>query len=50
MAERTAIAAIALVAILQVGIAAWWIPQKWHVCTRLYDNRLAQIICVGNHG
>jgi len=24
----------------------WWLPQKWHACQRLYDNKPAQVMCL----
>lgn len=38
------------VAVVLIMIAAtiWWLPQKWQVCQRLYDNRPAQIFCLGS--
>jgi len=29
-----------------VIIGVWWIPQKWQACGRLYDNILAQSVCL----
>ncbi len=29
-----------------VIIGVWWIPQKWQACGHLYDNILAQSICL----
>ena len=31
---------------LMVAIAWWWLPQKWSVCQKLYDNKPAQIFCL----
>ena len=28
-----------------IGATFWWLPQKWHACTSLFDNTPAQIIC-----
>ena len=27
-------------------LTVWWLPQKWRVCTKLYDNLPAQIMCL----
>ena len=42
----TAIAAVAILLIMFVG-AWWWLPQKWQACQKLYDNRPAQVFCLG---
>jgi hypothetical protein len=42
----TAIAAVAILLIM-FAFACWWLPQKWQACQRLYDNRPAQIFCLG---
>jgi len=41
--------AIATVATLLImfAVAWWWLPQKWQSCQKLYDNRPAQIFCLG---
>jgi hypothetical protein len=26
----------------------WWLPQKWQACQKLYDNQIAQIICLSS--
>jgi hypothetical protein len=41
--------AIATVVILLImfAVAWWWLPQKWQACQKLYDNRPAQIFCLG---
>ena len=50
MADRPLIIVAALVLAIQISLAIWWIPQKWHVCQRLYDNLPAQIVCLSAHG
>lgn len=45
MDNRAFLAAAVLVLSLQIGIAIWWIPQKWHACQRLYSNLPARIVC-----
>jgi membrane protein YdbS with pleckstrin-like domain len=39
---------VAQVAVVLIAIAAtiWWLPQKWQVCQKLYDNKPAQILCL----
>lgn len=32
--------------ILMIGVAAWWLPQKWQACQKLYDNKPAQVFCL----
>jgi hypothetical protein len=32
--------------VASVIVGVWWIPQKWQACGRLYDNILAQSICL----
>ena len=49
MTDRAVIAVAVLVLAIQISIAIWWIPQKWKVCTRLYDNMPARIICLSSH-
>jgi hypothetical protein len=39
-------AIVALIFLVPVLIAIWWIPQKWQVCGKLYDNLPAQIACM----
>jgi hypothetical protein len=39
-------AALALVLALQITAAAWWLPQKWQACQKLYDNHPAQVFCL----
>jgi hypothetical protein len=46
--EFTEIVAAVLVLLLIVVGAAWWYPQKWEVCQKLYDNRPAQLFCLGS--
>jgi hypothetical protein len=29
----------------QIMFAAYFLPQKWKACQKLYDSRLAQIMC-----
>ena len=50
MTDRHWLAAIVIVLILQISVAIWWIPQKWRVCQRLYDNMPARINCVSSNG
>ena len=26
---------------------AWWLPLRWHVCQRLYQEVAAQLVCLG---
>jgi hypothetical protein len=26
----------------------WWLPQKWQACQKLYDNQIAQVICLSS--
>jgi hypothetical protein len=33
---------------LSLSNSAWWLPQKWQACQKLYDNRPAQIFCFGS--
>ena len=47
--EDRIIAVAALVLAIRISIAIWWIPQKWAVCQRLYDNLPAQIVCLSAH-
>ena len=42
---KTILLAVALVAFVVMG-NWWWLPQKWHACQKLYDNRPAQIFCL----
>jgi len=37
--------AIAVFLVLIIAGAAWWYPQKWQACQKLYDNFPAQMIC-----
>lgn len=39
------LAAILGFLVVVVGVSVWWLPQKWEACTRLYDNRPAQVLC-----
>jgi hypothetical protein len=43
--DRIGVAAAVVVLVLMAAIAWWWLPQKWQACQKLYDNRIAQIIC-----
>jgi hypothetical protein len=45
--RSTAIAAVLLLALF-IAASWWWLPQKWQACQKLYDNRPAQIICLGS--
>lgn len=45
-ARRIFIVAVTIVLALQIAIAAWWLPQRWQACQKLYDNRRAQIACL----
>lgn len=44
--ERIYLAAMTAVLVLILAGAIWFIPQKWHACQKLYDNLLAQVLCV----
>lgn len=33
------------VLVIIIGVSVWWLPQKWRGCTKLYDNRPAQVFC-----
>jgi uncharacterized membrane protein YhfC len=46
--DYTIIGALALVLLIMIAGAWWWLPQKWQACQKLYDNRPAQIICMGS--
>jgi uncharacterized membrane protein YhfC len=46
--DYTAIAVAVLVLLIMIAGAWWWLPQKWQACQKLYDNRPAQIICMGS--
>lgn len=46
--ERIYLAGIIAVLALTLAGAIWFIPQKWHACQKLYDNRLAQVLCVSS--
>ena len=48
MKDRQLYAICALILIVQIIALAWWLPQKWQACQRLYDNRPAQIICLSS--
>jgi uncharacterized membrane protein YhfC len=43
----TVIAAVLLLALFIIA-SWWWLPQKWQACQKLYDNRPAQIFCLGS--
>jgi hypothetical protein len=45
--EFTGIVAAVLVLLIIIVGAGWWYPQKWEACQKLYDNRPAQIFCLG---
>jgi hypothetical protein len=32
--------------ILAIAGSCWWLPQKWHACQKLYDNKPAQVMCL----
>jgi hypothetical protein len=44
--EYATIGAIALTLVLMIAAGWWWLPQKWHACQKLYDNKPAQILCL----
>ena len=44
--KLTAIAAV-ITLLIMLAVAWWWLPQKWQACQRLYDNRPAQVFCLG---
>lgn len=46
--DYTAIGVAVLVLLIMIAGAWWWLPQKWQACKKLYDNRPAQIICMGS--
>lgn len=45
---RVYLAVAALVLILQIAVAFWWLPQKWQACQKLYSTRPSQIFCLLN--
>jgi hypothetical protein len=38
---------IAVILLIMFATAWWWLPQKWQACQKLYDNRPAQVFCLG---
>jgi hypothetical protein len=38
------IAALMVIAIV-IAVNIWWLPQKWQMCQRLFDDRFAQVTC-----
>jgi hypothetical protein len=43
--DRITLCSLLLVLALMLTTAVWFLPQKWQACQKLYDNRIAQIIC-----
>ena len=48
MPDRHWYTIVALVLAIQIIALAWWLPQKWQACQRLYDNRPAQLVCLSS--
>lgn len=48
MSDKTIVTMILVWSAIIVLTIVWWVPQKWAACGKLYDNRVAQVICVGN--
>jgi hypothetical protein len=46
--DRIFVGLFAVFAVLTLVGTAWFLPQKWQACQKLYDNRPAQIICLGS--
>jgi hypothetical protein len=42
--KKILLAAILWAVILSL-ILVWWLPQKWAICGKLYNNLPAKIIC-----
>jgi hypothetical protein len=45
--DRFYAAFMAATLLIVFAAAWWWLPQKWQACQKLYDNRPAQIFCLG---
>jgi hypothetical protein len=45
---RAIVVAQVAVVLIAIAVTIWWLPQKWQVCQKLYDNRPAQIFCLGS--
>jgi hypothetical protein len=45
--DRLYAAFMAATLLIVFAVAWWWLPQKWQACQKLYDNRPAQIFCLG---
>ena len=46
--DKTGTLIISISSILLIAVAvcyAWWLPQKWQACGKLYDNTFAQMMC-----
>jgi hypothetical protein len=48
MTDKTTALAAVLVLVFVVIANCWWLPQKWQACQKLYDNSLAQVICLSS--
>jgi len=46
MTDKYELVAIIIVLFSVVLLNAWWLPQKWQACQKLYDNQIAQVICL----
>ena len=38
--------AILLLLAFSIALSAWWFPQKWQACQKMYGNRPAQVFCL----
>jgi len=45
--DKFVAAFMAAILLIVFAVAWWWLPQKWQACQKLYDNRPAQIFCLG---
>jgi len=48
MTDKTTAFVAALFFIFVVVANCWWLPQKWQACQKLYDNQIAQVICLSS--
>ena len=46
MTDKYEFVAVIVVLVLVALLNAWWLPQKWQACQKLYDNQIAQVICL----